>query len=94
MALTVEGTCDTVELNVKRLYLPGLKLKSKCPNCNAPYERDLGDHHLSYPVVGVPEDLTGYCGGCEHEWALGSVVLRLSLEVTPADDQHPKEGVE
>ena len=79
MAFTIEGTCEGAELD-KRTYLPGLVIKSVCPKCDAPYVRDFGDNYLSYPVVGKPIVLTGYCGECGHEWNLGWVVLKITLE--------------
>lgn len=76
--LTIEGTCQGGELD-KRTYLPGVVIKSKCPECDAPYVKDLENNYLSYPKVGQPYKLTGYCGQCDHEWPLGEVVLNLTI---------------
>lgn len=75
----IEGVCTGAELG-KRTYLPGILIRAACPNCGQPYVRDLGDHGLSYPKVGEPEEVHGVCDACEHEWLLGRVVLRLTLE--------------
>lgn len=76
--MVIEGVCESTELN-KRTHLPGIVIKSKCPKCGKPYENDLSDNHLSYPRVGVPYELTGYCYTCNHEWPMGSVVVGLTL---------------
>jgi hypothetical protein len=34
------GTDTPVGLNVKRLYVPGVKLEGVCPKCCAEYTRD------------------------------------------------------
>jgi hypothetical protein len=74
----VTGTCEGVELD-KRTYLPGVTVKSTCPRCGVPWSRDMGSHYLSYPKVGEPVNVYGYCGSCEHEWPV-MVVVRLVLE--------------
>ncbi len=71
--VTIEGTCEGAELD-KRTYLPGIIIRSVCPKCGEPWERD-----LSYPEVGKPVDANGFCGKCEHEWPV-MVVLRLTVE--------------
>lgn len=80
--LTIEGICEGTELN-KRFYMPGVVLRSVCPKCQIPYEKDMAEEYLSYPVVGKPKKITGYCEHCEHEWDLGSVIVRVSLEIVP-----------
>ena len=56
--------------------MPGLKLEGTCPKCGAPYEWDFGDQYLSYPQANAPNEVTCYCGPCEHEW---KVTLRLNV---------------
>lgn len=86
--MVIEGECKGAELD-KRTYLPGIVIKSKCPECGAPYEMDLSDRYLSYPKVGKPYELTAYCGEgeCNYEWSLGSVVVGLTL--TPVEGDSP-----
>lgn len=84
--MVIEGECKGAELD-KRTYLPGIFIKSKCPKCGAPYEDDLSDSYLSYPKVGKPHKLAAYCGACEHEWTLGSVVVNFTL--TPVEGDSP-----
>lgn len=80
--MEIHGQCEGAEFD-KRTYLPGIVITDKCPKCGAPYEMDFAEHYLSYPVVGKPKELTVYCGECEHEWPLGKVVLRVTLEAVP-----------
>ena len=80
--MVIEGECNGAELD-KRPYLPGIVIKSKCPKCGEPYEKDMSDDYLSYPRVGTPYELNAYCRNddCGHEWPLGSVVVNLTLTV-------------
>lgn len=79
--MVIEGECNGEEGEDlgKRVYLPGVVIRSKCPECGSPYVKDLGESYLSYPRVGVPYRLTGYCQECNHEWEMGSVVVGLTL---------------
>lgn len=77
---------EAIELEVKRFYVPGHVLKTKCPKCGSKYERDFGDEYLSYPTAGVTfsEHLCCYAqkddgSYCEHEW---EVDLRLDITLT------------
>lgn len=79
-AMTVEGTCQGVEL-AKRQNLPGVVLKYVCPKCGTPQVFDLGDRYLSHPVVGEPEEINGYCEQCDHDWVAGRVIVRMTLEL-------------
>ena len=72
----------------KRFYIPGVTLKSVCPECGKEVVDDLGEQYLSYPKVNEPFDYTFYheqqpeeegkywC----HEWT-EKIVLRISVEV-------------
>ena len=78
---TLEGSMTPgSELGEKRFYLPGIKLKAKCPRCSAPWVRDMGDNYLSYPKVGTPIVCSGYGGECEHKWEYQLRIV-VSLEV-------------
>lgn len=78
--MRIEGSVTGLELDVKRLYLPGLVVKDECPKCQEPWKHDFDSDYLSYPVIGSVQDLGAYCQKCEHEWSV-KVVLRLSLEL-------------
>jgi hypothetical protein len=62
----------------KRFYLPGIVVDSTCPRCSTALEHDLGEHYLSYPVMGEPFDLHLCCRDekCWHNW---SVRVRLDV---------------
>ena len=77
--MEIQGTCKGAELN-KRQGLPGITITDQCPKCKVPYTMDLSDRYLSYPVVGAPTEVDGYCRECGHEWSLGFVTIRMSLE--------------
>ena len=91
--MVVTGECNEGAELEKRTYLPGIVIKSKCPQCGEPYRKDMSDNYLSYPKVGEPYELHGYCRNesCGHEWFLGSVVVGLTLTVggtpSPGDRQ-------
>lgn len=76
--MIVKGSCKGVELD-KRTYLPGITIKSTCPKCGEPWQRNMKHDYLSYPVVDAPVNAYGYCGKCEHEWPV-MVVVRMTLE--------------
>jgi len=71
----LSGSC---EVDAKRLYLP-FEVKDACPKCGTVCVRDLmnGDY-MSYPVLGKPENLGGYCYNCSYEWEM-KAVLDVSL---------------
>lgn len=68
------------EINCKRFYLPGIKVKSECPNCNAEEVWDGNDWYLSYPTPGKPDTVHFYCEDCDEEWYL-DVVLDINLKL-------------
>lgn len=76
--VTITGTMKG-ELDVKRFYMPGVKIKCKCPACGAPWEMDMALDYLSYPSAGKPTNASGYCGKCEHEWPV-MVIVRVTVE--------------
>ena len=77
------GPC---EVDAKRLYLP-FEVKDACPKCGTVCVRDLmnGDY-MSYPVLGKPENLGGYCDHCFHEWKM-EAVLDVSLRAYNKKDK-------
>ena len=87
--LTIEGICTELP-DEKRLYLPGIVLKSTCPKCGQlTIEHDLASDYLSYGNLHV-----GFCCyaeeqqpdgswkgvGCNHEWYFDlKATIRLEL---------------
>lgn len=81
MAVEINGTMDGT-LNIKRCYMPGITVADHCPKCSTPWERDMEDHYISYPRVGVPHDVRGHCQECGHQWPV-MVILRVTVEPAP-----------
>ena len=86
MTMQIKGTCDGGS-HGKRFYMPGIVITDTCPKCGEPYKRDTGDYYLSYPTGGEPIKISGYCGECNHEWTMGYVVLKMSLEEVPEPNE-------
>jgi hypothetical protein len=77
------GEIQTGELDIKRLYLPGLVIRDTCPNCGKECSNDLGEVSTSYPVINAPTTYTLYCGdGCEHEWEI-PIVIDMKIRLAP-----------
>ncbi len=88
MTLKIEGSCPNAywgELNVKRLRMPGVVLRDTCPVCKTVWTFDMREQYFSYPTVGDPIRLYAYCvnDDCQHEWAAGEVILKITLEIVP-----------
>ncbi len=77
--ISVTGECKGMRLE-KKTYLSGVEIKGSCPECGAEYVHNCGTEHFNYPAVGYPESITGYCRVCGHEWKMGDVVIRISVE--------------
>ena len=70
------------ELPIKRMYLPGTKVKSKCPKCSKEQVWDGDTNYLFYPVVGAPEKVYFHCDeGHEEDYAEWFEKIRLSITV-------------
>jgi len=86
--INVTGVCKGLRLD-KRMYLSGVEIKGPCPVCGTEYVHDCGTEHFTYPAVGYPESITGYCRVCGHEWKMGDVVIRISVEPYSASAEPP-----
>lgn len=79
--IRIFGTDAPHQIDEKRLSFPG-KLRTQCPNCGKPFERDFskGDdgQGFDYPFVNQNIVETLYCNGCDHEW---SVTLRIEVTI-------------
>jgi hypothetical protein len=82
--VTVETDNESYEIGVKRFYVPGVVLKSKCPQCGKEAEKDLGDDYLSYPATNTPIYVSMYDG--EHEWTV-RIIVRVTVEPAMEKDQ-------
>jgi len=81
----IEGTAEGVTLDIKRMFIPGVFLKSDCPTCNQTITKDFEKEYFSYPRVGVPTEFYFLCesdkekgGYCNTEWVV-KVTLQISL---------------
>ena len=77
---TLENVGIGTEL-AKRFTLDGAILKKEC-SCGELLTVDLGGDYLSYPRVGLPEDIYLYCDECgtDYEEAF-RVTIHINLEV-------------
>ena len=73
------------EVDVKRLYLP-FEVRDACPECGEITTHDMMDKYMSYPVLGKPYNIGGYCYKCLHEWER-QVVLDVSLRAYVKKDK-------
>ena len=85
----IEVHDDAVALDVKRCYLP-ITIKSICPICATPAEKDLSSDYLSYPCVNAPERVGFVCIDEEgeengHEW---SVNIQIELRASVVSEEY------
>jgi hypothetical protein len=78
------------ELEIKRLYVPGVVLSGTCPKCEKVNNVDLGNQYLSYPKVDEPHDYGFYCEGCGHEWNR-KIMVTLKVELLPEVSHRERE---
>jgi len=66
------------EIAVKRLYLHGVFFEECCEACGCTINIDLGENYLSYPVVGMGEEVYYCCGSCGED---GSMFVEVNISV-------------
>lgn len=49
------------ELQDKRFHIPGVKIKTKCPKCGTPQQKDLSQEYFSYPQINKFQDFHFEC---------------------------------
>lgn len=87
----IVGNESPIDIEVKRFYIPGVKVEGECPVCGAKCTHNFGDDYFSYPTAnGKPEAVTIYCRACdeagrtieegEPHWTV-KVVLKVSVEM-------------
>lgn len=69
------------ELDIKRCYLPGLKISQKCPHCSSEVKFDGDYEYIGFPDAGVPFQLTMYCRECNHDWEETIQIIIRVVEV-------------
>lgn len=69
------------EIDVKRMYLPGVIVERECPTCRDTCQADLGgDRYLNFPKMNEEFKLGIYCEKCDNEFYV-QAQLRVKLEV-------------
>ena len=82
---TVTGTPPIDEL--KRCYVQGAVVKTKCPSCGHEMEVDFGDQYLSHPEVGEEDNVGFFCDGCEKEWEARGKVISAVVTIEVHDEK-------
>lgn len=77
--IKIEGAL-TGSLDIKRFYMPGIKITVTCPECGDERSQDMGARYIGYPTINEPIEHNLYCPICEHEWS-ESVFLAVSYYV-------------
>lgn len=54
------------QIDVKRFYIPGVKVIGNCKHCGKPVSFDMASHYLSYPVFGSESTEYFYCEPCDE----------------------------
>lgn len=73
------GDCSG-DLNIKRMYLPGLTIKSNCPKCGREESKDFSRDYLADAKVGSPTPVYFFCDDCTDDWQV-QVQISITLEV-------------
>lgn len=96
----VVGECTDHELDIKRLYLPGIIVKSACPKCGIRQEQDLDENYISSPTLGEVEEIYFSCDRevkdgkyCEGEWSV-PIVLELKVRLATEEEAGGSTGAE
>ena len=64
----------------KRLYLPGVQLRTLCPQCGYPADRDFEHEALEYENWNTPFRLGFMCRECNTEWG-HTMKLNLTVDI-------------
>lgn len=92
--LELSGTLEKIWIDVKRFYLSGLVLKSRCTACGEQRLYDeSNDYVLNRPSMDEPIAIHCYCHECENEWVAGYIQLAMSVKIVEAP-AIPEDSVE
>ena len=78
MTCKVTGTAYG-EIDVKRFYIPGIKIKGKCKHCGKKVVFDLSEHYITNPVIGGTNQEWFYCEACDQNTELN---IKIDISVT------------
>lgn len=71
--------------DVKRFYMPGVKVSCKCINCNTEMHRDFGDQYMAHPQIG--NNTQGWwCEDCDTEYEI-DYKLSVTVELEQIGEQ-------
>lgn len=79
MAARIISDTPTGDLDIKRMYLPGVKVEDDCPKCGKTWTFDGDVSHISYPVMNDKVELYGNCE-CGEDWSV-SVTLGVKIKL-------------
>lgn len=82
----ISSSNPSLDMDVKRFYMPGVTFKSNCPHCGELQSKDMERHYLSYPKMNSPlqvhfyheteEDAQGRSES--HEWS-ETIILSIAI---------------
>lgn len=61
-------------LLAKHFRMPGARIHTRCPSCNAEVINSFNDNFFRNPVVNEELEFDCYCDACEHEWSIPCVI--------------------
>lgn len=67
-------------LEIKRLYLHGVKIEWDCPQCKIKRTHDFGFDYLSYPKINQEMELVLFCEECNENYEIKGK-LNMSIEL-------------
>ncbi len=71
-----------MQLEIKRLHLPGFTISVACSSCDETLTWDGDVNSIPYPLIGEPETIELYCSECDIEV---SRTVELNLSITTED---------
>lgn len=85
MTVTIKGNYPITSLDIKRFYLPGMKISAECPECGETVTKNMKYEYFGYPAVNMFQDYIFYheCSKSEsgdYEWK-EEFMLKLGVEI-------------
>lgn len=80
-------------IEMKRPSFPGVVVRADCPKCGVETKEDLSalGYLLTYPKIGVPEDLPLYCEGCNDHF---EVKIVIDIIIRSGENDGPRDIAE
>lgn len=70
----------------KRCNLLGVIVYYVCPKCGTAGKTDIGDGY-GYPALNRAENFNVCCYHCDHRWTLGTLTIRMQVELRRAESR-------